>query len=128
MKILWNTLLELFDVLPKGAKPFYIVYSIVTSLLSILDTLALALIVLTVTPLVSGRAIQLPVIGELPAGAVPWIAVVVCALFVLKGLFAVILHWYATRRFARYELEVGDELFRNYMRSSWEERSRMSTA
>ncbi|WP_440312465.1 ABC transporter ATP-binding protein [Leucobacter chromiireducens] len=128
MKTIWKTLLELFDVLPSGAKPFYIWYSIVTSLLAILDTAALALIVLTVTPLVSGKPITLPIIGELPAGAVPWVAVVVCALFIFKGVFAVILHWFATRRFARYELEVGDELFRNYMRSSWEERSRMSTA
>lgn len=115
-------------MLPKGAKPFYLWYSIVTSLLAILDTVALALIVLTVTPLVSGKPITLPLLGQLPAEAVPWIAVVVCALFIFKGVFAVILHWFATRRFARYELEVGDELFRNYMRSSWEERSRMSTA
>lgn len=128
MKILWKTLIELFEVLPKGAKPFYLWYSIVTSLLAILDTVALALIVLTVTPLVSGKPITLPLLGQLPAEAVPWIAVVVCALFIFKGVFAVILHWFATRRFARYELEVGDELFRNYMRSSWEERSRMSTA
>lgn len=128
MKTLWKTLVELFEVLPRGAKPFYLWYSIVTSLLAILDTAALALIVLTVTPLVSGKPITLPILGQLPAEAVPWIAVVVCALFIFKGVFAVILHWFATRRFARYELEVGDELFRNYMRSSWEERSRMSTA
>lgn len=128
MRNLWKTLLELFEVLPSGARPFYIWYSIVTSLLAILDTLALGLIVLTVTPLVSGKPITLPLLGEMPAASVPWIAVAVCALFILKGVFAVILHWFATRRFAKYELEVGDELFRNYMRSSWEERSTMSTA
>lgn len=128
MKSLWKIVTELFDVLPRGAKPFYIWYSVITGLLAILDTLALALIVLTVTPLVSGKPITFPVLGELPVTAGPWIAVVVCALFISKGIFAVVLHWFATRRFAKYELEVGDQLFRNYMRSSWEVRSQMSTA
>lgn len=128
MKSLWSTLQQLFELLPKGAKPFYLWYSVLTGLLAILDTLALALIVLTVTPLVSGTAIALPVFGELPSSAVPWIAVAVCALFVLKGVLAVGLHWVATRKFAQYELEVGDELFRGYMQASWESRSQMSTA
>lgn len=128
MKSLWNALNELFELLPRSAKPFYVVYAIVTSLLAILDTIALALIVLTVTPLVSGKPITLPVVGELPSTAVAWVAVAVCALFILKGVFAVTLHWVATRRFARYELEVGDRLFASYMRSSWEDRSQVSTA
>ncbi|MFV0433682.1 MAG: ABC transporter ATP-binding protein [Leucobacter sp.] len=128
MKSLWRTLLSLFDLLPAGTKPFYIWYSIVTSLLAILDTAALALILLTVTPLVSGEPIELPVVGEIPASATPWVAVIICFLFILKGVLAVALHWYATRRFAHYELEVGDELFSSYMRSSWERRSQMSTA
>lgn len=128
MKSIWNTLVELFAVLPKGAKPFYISYSIVTGALAILDTAALGLIVLTVTPLVSGEPVTLPLLGEMPAEATVWIAIVVCGLFILKGVLAVALHWYATRRFARYELEVGDKLFERFMRSSWEQRSSMSTA
>lgn len=127
MKSLWNTLLELFELLPRSAKPFYVWYSILTGLLAILDTLALALIVLTVTPLISGTSITFPLLGELSASAVPWIAVTVCALFVLKGVLAVVLHWFATRRFAQYELEVGNELFSSYMQASWESRSQMST-
>ncbi|WP_416443824.1 ABC transporter ATP-binding protein [Leucobacter sp. HNU] len=67
-------------------------------------------------------------IGEVSSDAIPWMAVLVCALFILKGVFAVLLHWFATRRFARYELEVGDELFRGFMRASWETRSQLSTA
>ncbi|WP_344029345.1 ABC transporter ATP-binding protein [Leucobacter iarius] len=115
-------------MLPRGAKPFYVWYSIVTSLLAILDTVALALIALAVTPLVSGKPIVLPVLGELPASATPVFVVAICALFVTKGVCAVLLHWFATRRFASYELEIGNELFRAYTHSSWEERSRLSTA
>lgn len=128
MKSLWRTLRELFDVLPKGAKPFYAWYSVATALLSILDTAALALILLTVTPLVSGKPIVFPVLGEIPAEGVPWVVIAVVALFILKGVLAVGMHWFATRRFAKYELEIGDELFRGFMRASWESRSQLSTA
>src|SRR5690606_12158302 len=114
MKSLWRTLLELFEVLPQGAKPFYLWYSIVTGALAILDTLALALIVAVVTPLAAGTAIDLPVFGVMPESATPWLVIVIAALFILKGVFATALHWVATRRFARYELEVGNELFRAY--------------
>lgn len=128
MKSLWNTLRRLFAVLPDGAQTFYAWYSIVTGMLAILDTLALGLIALAITPLASGNPISLPVIGELESSAVPLLVILICALFVGKGLAAVALHWYATRRFAKYELEVGDKLFRAYTHSSWEERSRLSTA
>lgn len=128
MKSIWNTLVELFSVLPRSAKPFYITYSIVTSLLAILDTLALGLIMLAITPLVSGDPITIPLLGEMPESATIWIVAVICSLFILKGVFAVILHWVATRRFAKYELAVGNTLFDAYMRSSWEKRSQVSTA
>ncbi len=123
MKSLWHTLVALFGVLPRGAKPFYTWYSIFTAALAILDTLALGLIVLSVTPLASGKPIVLPLIGEIPEAATVWVVVVVCALFILKGVLAVILHWFATRRFARYELEVGNRLFRAFTRRSWQDRS-----
>ena len=128
MKSLWKTLMALFDVLPRGAKPFYLWYSIVTALLSILDTAALGLIVLVVTPIASGKPITLPVLGTVPQSATVWIVLVICLLFIAKGVFAVLLHWFATRRFARYELEIGNALFRAYTRASWEKRSQVSTA
>lgn len=128
MRSLWKTLVDLIRVMPKGAGPFYAWYSVLTSLLALLDTAALALIVVTVPNLLSGNRIEIPVIGEIPAHATVWVAVAVCALFILKGVLALTLHWIATRRFARYELEIGDRLFQRYMRSSWEQRSQLSTA
>ncbi|MGO1737122.1 MAG: ABC transporter ATP-binding protein [Leucobacter sp.] len=128
MKQTLRTLFELFGVMPSGAKPFYMWYSVVTGLLALLDSLALGLIAIAITPLVSGDPIELPVLGELPESATPWLILVVCALFVLKSVLAIALHWIATRRFARYELEVGQELFNAYTHSSWEDRSRLSTA
>ncbi|MDI6023753.1 ABC transporter ATP-binding protein [Leucobacter sp. UT-8R-CII-1-4] len=128
MRSLWRTLVELFNLLPRGAKPFYVWYSIVSGALAILDTLALALVVVVVTPIGTGEPIHLPVIGEVPLSASGWLVVAICALFLLKGVLAILLHWYATRRFAQFELEIGDELFRAYTHSSWEKRSQISTA
>lgn len=128
MKSLWNTLNELFGVLPKGARSFYLGYSISTGLLAILDSFALALIVIVTAPLATGEGMTLPVVGEIPESATPILVIVICALFVLKGVFALVLHRRATRRFARYELETGDRLFSTYIHYSWERRAQLSTA
>ena len=128
MKSIWRTLVELFEVLPKGARPFYIWYAVLTGALAILDTVALALIVVVVTPIASGTTMTLPLIGEIPASATVWVVIIICGLFVLKGVLALLLHWWATRRFARYEVDVGDRLFRAYTHSTWEQRSQLSTA
>lgn len=127
MKSLWNTLNELFKVLPKGSKAFYIGYSVLTGMLAILDSFALALIVVVTSPLATGTGMKLPLVGEVPESATPILVIVICGLFVLKGVFALILHRRATRRFARYELEAGDQLFSTYIHSSWERRSQLST-
>lgn len=128
MKHAWRALSQLFSVLPKDARPFYLFYSVFTALLAILDTAALGLIVVTVSSLVSNDPINLPIIGELPDGATAWIVVAVATLFILKGVLALFLHWKATRRFAKYELMLGDKIFSNYIHASWETRSQVSTA
>lgn len=128
MRSIWNTLRELFKVLPKGSKTFYSWYSVLTGLLAVLDSFALILIVIVTAPLATGEAMELPVIGAIPESATPLLVVVICALFVLKGVLALTLHRRATRRFARYEVETGDRLFSTYIHSSWERRSQLSTS
>lgn len=128
MRNIWRNFVDLFDVLPPGARTFYVMYSATTGLLALLDSAALALIVLTITPLVSAKPVTLPLFGELPQSATVWVILVIAALFILKGALALMLHWYATRRFANYELHMGDAIFANFIRSSWEERSAISTA
>lgn len=125
---LLETLRELFTVLPEGAKRFYGWYATISGILGLFETAALALMLLVITPVVSGSAVSLPLVGEIPENWTIWLVVAMCALFILKGILAVSLHWFATRRFARYELEVGNQLFRGYTRSSWEHRSSLSTA
>lgn len=128
MKEIWKTLAELFNVMPAGARRFYIGYSIVTSLLSVLDVIALALIAALLSPLVNGTQVTLPIIGKVNDSQIVMIILLVCGLFILKSVLALLLHWVATRRFAAYELEVGNRLFRAFSHSSWEERAQLSNA
>ena len=58
----------------------------------------------------------------------PLAVLIALALMLLKSVLNVVLQWFATRRFAVYELEVGDRLFRAYIGASWEERSKRTVA
>lgn len=101
---------------------------VMTSLLTLLDVAAMALLALIIAPAVNNTPISLPIIGKVPLTSTPLLVVVACALIISKSALSVLLHWVATRRFASYELEVGKRLFRAYIHSSWEERSKRSVA
>lgn len=126
MKQIWGTLKELLPLLPAGASRFFFWYVAATSILTVLDVVAMALLALVITPAVSNSPIQLPVFGTLPASSTPWLILVACGLIIAKSVLTVALHWVATRRFAQYELEVGKRLFNAYINSTWEERSKRS--
>ncbi len=128
LRDLLHTLSELFTVLPPGAKTFYIWYAILSGAVGLMETAALGLMLLVITPIVSGTAVALPLIGAVPESWTLGLVLAMCVIFILKGVLAVTMHWFATRRFARYELEVGNDLFRAYTRSTWEQRSQLSTA
>lgn len=128
MKEIWVCLRRLLPLLPSGARRFFIGYIVITSLLPVLDVTAMALLALTIAPAVNRTPISLPVIGEVPLSATPLLILIACALIVLKSALSLLLHWIATRRFARYELSTGERLFRAYVHSSWEDRSRRSVA
>ena len=115
-------------MLPPGAKTFYIWYAVLSGAVGLMETAALGLMLLVITPIVSGAAVSLPVIGAVPESWTLGLVLAMCVIFILKGVLAVTMHWFATRRFAQYELEVGNNLFRAYTRSTWEQRSQLSTA
>jgi ATP-binding cassette, subfamily B, bacterial PglK len=128
MKRILATLRELLPLLPQGARRFFGWYMVVTSSLTILDVTAMALLALVIAPAINGTPLSLPVIGPLPNTATPWIVLIACALIILKDALQVFLHWVATGRFSRYELQIGNRLFRAYIHSSWEERSKRTVA
>lgn len=128
MKLIWATLRDLLPLLPEAARRYFLVYAIATSAITVLDVAALSLLALLIAPAVSGGAIRLPVIGELPLSSSPWLVLAACALIILKSTLNLLLNWLSTRRFAKFELEIGQRMFRAYIHSSWEERSKRTVA
>lgn len=128
MRQLWTTLRTLLPLLPAGAGRFFVLYIIATCSVTILDVLALGVLALVITPTVSNLPIKLPLLGEFDPSTAPVFILIACGLIILKSSLALGLHWIATGRFAKYELETGERLFRAYVHSSWEERSRRTVA
>ncbi|TBN55954.1 ABC transporter ATP-binding protein [Glaciihabitans arcticus] len=128
MKSTWALYRELLTVLPAGAQRFLAGYSVTLGLLSMLDALALGLLALVITPIISGTTLTLPIIGQLSELGLLLMLGLACVLIVLKGVLAVALLWRATRRFAKYELAIGSRLFGSYVVSPWVERLKRNSS
>ena len=128
MKRLWPVLKSLIPLLPKGAQQYFIGYMIVTTLITVLDVVAMSLLAIMISPALTGAPLNLPLIGEIPSESIALVGLGACLLIIVKSALTVIVHWFATRRFAKYELEIGDRMFKAYINSSWEERSKRSVA
>jgi ABC-type multidrug transport system fused ATPase/permease subunit len=119
---------EVVRELPGRAQRFLTFYSFALALLSFLDGAALALLALAISPLATGGAVSLPVVGEIDSGGVIALIAVICGLIITKSVLAVLLLWRTTRTFSRFELELGARLFSAYVRSPWVERLSKNTS
>ncbi|RZT58053.1 ATP-binding cassette subfamily C protein [Microcella alkaliphila] len=125
---MYTTLRRIMPLLPDRARAFLITYTVITSGLAVLDIGALALLALSLTSMVAGEPVTLPLVGEVPPSGYVWILLVVSGLIILKSFLSIVLQWRATRRFAAFELEIGDRLFDAYIRAPWTERLKRNTA
>jgi ABC-type multidrug transport system fused ATPase/permease subunit len=128
MKLIIQTLRDLFPLLPAGARKFFGIYVFATSLITLLDVAAMALLALLISPIINAKPIEMPVVGTVSLSMAPILVLLACALIILKSVLSVFLQWVATRRFATYELQIGERMFRSYIHSTWEERSKRSVA
>lgn len=128
MKQIWGILKALLPLLPKGAQRYFVGYMVATTAITGLDAIAMALLAVVIGPAITGGSITLPLVGQLPISYAPLLALIALGSIILKSVLYVILHWFATRRFAKYEQEIGDRLFHAYINSSWEERSKRTVA
>lgn len=119
MKAGLRTFRAILALLPRRARTFIISYSIALGALAILDAFSLGILAVIITPLVSGTKVELPLLGLVDGGGLLILLGVVCALMILKGVLSVLLIWFASRKFAKYEVEVGNSLFDAYLNSSW---------
>jgi ATP-binding cassette subfamily C protein len=90
--------------------------------LALLDGGALALLAAVTAPILTGKTLTLPLIGDVDDTGLLIMLGLVCGLIVLKAVLAVLLMWGATRRFAGYEFEIGRRLFESYIHAPWTER------
>lgn len=110
---------ELLAAYPEGARRFLNRYAITLGSLAVFDAAALALLAMVIGPVAAGNGVELPLIGEIGDVGVLMAIGVIVLLTLAKGSASVWALYWATRRAARYELELGMRLFGSYMRAPW---------
>lgn len=119
---------RLLPLLPASASRFLLVFGLISAGLAIVDVTALMLLALTLAGTVAGSGASLPLVGPIPEDQLVWLILILAAVVIAKSAANVWLQWIATRRFASYELAVGQELFGAYIRSSWTDRMTRNSA
>ena len=128
MKLIWTTLRQLLPLLPAKARSFLVTFVAASSALALLDILALAILALSLSAMAQNEAVTLPLVGSIGTDGYVWILATVSGLIILKSALSIGLQWVATRRFARYELEIGDRLFDAYIGAPWTDRLQRNTS
>lgn len=119
---------DVVAVFPLGGARFLRLYSWLLASLAVFDAASLGLLAVVVGPVSTGSTVVLPFIGELDSMGVIWTILVICVLMIAKGGFSVLVTWWATRRIPRYEVAIGDRMFRAYITAPWRDRLRKNSA
>ncbi|MGO2520649.1 MAG: ABC transporter ATP-binding protein [Microbacterium sp.] len=114
--------------LPADARSYLVRYIVLSCLLAILDVAALMLLAVTLPAMTTNTPIALPLIGTIDQDSFVWIIVAVALLILLKSGLSVLQQWFATRRLAQFELEIGRRLFDSYIKAPWTLRITRNTA
>lgn len=124
MLALWRTVRQLLTVLPAGTRRFIITFAVLQSLLAVLDVAAIGLLALVLAPMLTQSSMTLPVVGITLSepGDFGWVLLVVGGLIITKSALAILLQWWATRRFARFEQVLGARLLETTFKAPWTER------
>lgn len=128
MKAAFKQLRELLPYLPDSARRYLTVYTMVASLLSLLDVAALMLLALSMSAMLQGAPVKIPIVGTVNPDAYIWLLLAVSALVLLKSVVSLMQNWFATRRFAEYELSLGLRLFDAYIKAPWVDRLSRTTS
>lgn len=129
MKSLISINRQLLEVLPAGARRFLIRYAVLSSLLSLIDVVALGLLAIVMSSIITGNAVSLGPFGQVEEVS-HYIAVlaVFCTLVIIKSGLNILVLRYATSRFASHEVAIGDRLLAAYMRAPWVDRLKRNSA
>ncbi|WP_458115311.1 ABC transporter ATP-binding protein [Arthrobacter sp. D2-10] len=119
---------RLLRVLPDSARRFLVRYAVLSSSLALIDVVALGLLAITLSSIITERPISL---GPVTLDSVPDYAavlVVFCVLIIAKSALNVVLLKVATTRFAAHEVAIGDRLLAAYMRAPWVDRLKRNSS
>jgi len=118
---------QLVRAMPFGGGRFLWTYSWLLASLAIFDAAALGLLALILEPVSSGSPVVLPLVGRLNTAGVVYAVLMICAILIVKSVFAVLVTWWATRRFPKYEVALGDRVLRGYLAAPWRDRLRKNS-
>ncbi|GAC1381210.1 MAG: ABC transporter ATP-binding protein [Marmoricola sp.] len=122
MKEIWDTYRRLLPYLSAKQRRFMSSFIVASSFLAILDIVAIGLLSLTLSTILRGQPVHLPLLGKITGNGFAWVFLMICSLIILKSILNVALQFIATRQFAAYELRFGDALFGAYINAPWIER------
>ncbi|HEX4058922.1 MAG TPA: ABC transporter ATP-binding protein/permease [Galbitalea sp.] len=127
MKVVLLTFRRLLPLLPTNARRFIWGYIVGTSIIALFDIVTLGLLAVALSDMIAKRTIALPFIGSIPTSDDILLLLVISAAIIVKSMIAAGVQWVATRRFATYELAIGDQLFTAYIRAPWTDRLQKNT-
>ncbi len=122
MKAAVKHLRELLPYLPAQAGRYLTLYVVFSVLLAVLDISALMLLAVSLSAMLSGTPVSLPVLGTVAPQNYVWLLLGISSLVLVKSSLTLVQQWEVTRRLATYELTLGRELFESYIAAPWVER------
>lgn len=129
MKGHWQRFKVILPYLPDGSRSYMIRYVIVSCLLTLLDVAALMLLALSLSSMMAGNTVTIPIIQvAVDSDGYVWLLVIVSVLILLKSSLSLLQQWFATRRFTEFELVLGLRLFDSYIGAPWVERLARSSS
>lgn len=94
-------------------------YSICASALSLLDMVALGLVALVLTPLMSSQTVVLPLVGTVLPADIPPFLIAVVVLLGGKNVLMLMLAWLVLRRLSKVETELSRRVFAVNLNLPW---------
>lgn len=127
MKAIYKRFIELKKLMNLKDRRFLNVFVLLTCSLALLDLVALALLALSINPVLSNESSKLPIIGELPAASLPLLLAISLSLLLLRNLGSLVSYRIAVFRVSSIEMSLGSYIFEKNLRLPWAMRSQKSS-
>lgn len=128
MRNAWKQLGQVTRYLPPTATRYIRVYILISCMLTLLDVAALMLLAVSLSAMIQGADVVIPLVGSIRPDMYVWLLLTVSLLILAKSLLSLLQQWAATRRFTEFELVLGLRLFDAYIGAPWSVRLGRTTS